>query len=86
MLRQFEQGGLSQQRVCIEIAETAAIGGDMTSALKVTNALKAAGIKFSLDDFGIGMPWFRRMKTLPADFVRSRLLHQNLSNVKWISP
>lgn len=69
VLRQFERCGLPPNRVCFEITETAAIG-DLVSALKFMNALKAVGVKFALDDFGIGMSSFSYLKTLPVDYVK----------------
>lgn len=69
VLRQFQVSGLSPHRVCFEITETAAIG-DLPSALTFMNALRAVGVKFALDDFGIGMSSFSYLKTLPVDFVK----------------
>ncbi|RZL10369.1 MAG: EAL domain-containing protein [Rubrivivax sp.] len=69
VLRQFERTGLSPRRVCFEITETAAIG-DLGSALKFMNALRAVGVKFALDDFGIGLSSFSYLKTLPVDYVK----------------
>lgn len=69
VLRQFDISGLSPHRVCFEITETAAIG-DLPSALMFMNALRAVGVRFALDDFGIGMSSFSYLKTLPVDFVK----------------
>lgn len=69
VLRQFERTGLSPHRVCFEITETAAIG-DLSSALKFMNGLRAVGVKFALDDFGIGLSSFSYLKSLPVDYVK----------------
>lgn len=69
VLRQFECTGLSPRRVCFEITETAAIG-DLGSALTFMNALRTLGVKFALDDFGIGLSSFSYLKTLPVDYVK----------------
>jgi diguanylate cyclase (GGDEF)-like protein/PAS domain S-box-containing protein len=69
VLRQFERLALPPDRVCFEITETAAIA-DLPSALKFMNELRAIGVKFALDDFGIGMSSFSYLKTLPVDFVK----------------
>ena len=48
--REFELSGMSPERVCFEITETAAIN-NFDKTAQFINSLKAAGCSFALDDF-----------------------------------
>lgn len=69
IVQQFEASGLSPQRICFEITETAAIS-DIGAAKKFVEELKMLGCEFALDDFGSGHSSFLYLRDLPIDYLK----------------
>ena len=69
LLDQFDVHALPHARICFEVTETAAIA-NLASAMKMIDALRDLGCKFSLDDFGCGMSSFAYLKKLRIDYLK----------------
>ncbi len=67
--QEVEAGGISLDRVCFEVTETAAIT-NFTYANRFFSALREHGCRFALDDFGCGLSSFSYLKMLPVDFLK----------------
>jgi diguanylate cyclase (GGDEF)-like protein/PAS domain S-box-containing protein len=75
----IDRDGVNPHRLLLEITESAVIGALHEAASKMT-ALKALGVRFSLDDFGVRFSSLSYLSALPLDqlkidvsFVRSIL-------------
>lgn len=62
-------GAAINQRLCLEITETAAVT-NMADAAIFVQQVRALGIKVALDDFGAGASSFGYLKNLPVDYIK----------------
>ena len=65
----FKNARIAPERVIFEITETAVIS-NMPAAQTMMRQLRAAGFRFSLDDFGAGFSSFSYLKDLMADYLK----------------
>ena len=69
LVASVENAQLAPSSVNFEITETAVIG-DMDTAIKLMQRLRAIGCQFALDDFGAGLTSFGYLKKLPVDVIK----------------
>ncbi|WP_158264400.1 EAL domain-containing protein [Nitratireductor sp. StC3] len=65
----LEEHAIEASRLTIEFTEHV-MATDQTLVANRMNALKSSGLRFSLDDFGIGYSSLARLKSLPFDEVK----------------
>lgn len=65
----IEHSHVPNEKLCIEITETAAMG-NINQAIELFSRIKALGCSIALDDFGSGLSSFGYLKKLPVDIVK----------------
>jgi len=69
LLELLEQAPLRLSRLCFEITETVAIFTAEQASL-LLDELRVRGCRIAIDDFGVGMQSFARLKELPVDIIK----------------
>lgn len=62
--------GANPSRLCIELTETALLSRLDDELMRKIDALRAMGVHFALDDFGVGYSSLTYLKRLPLDRVK----------------
>jgi len=66
---QFKETGVAPNKICLEVAETAAVA-NLSLVADLISQLKILGCRFALDDFGTGMSSYSYLKNMPADYLK----------------
>ena len=69
IIEQLQHHGVPFGRVCFEVTETAAIENPQQVAT-LMRGLRAQGVRFALDDFGVGMTSLAQLRDLPIDVLK----------------
>ncbi len=69
LLERIRESGVPAGHLCFEITETAAVT-NLASATRLIAALKGAGCRFALDDFGSGLSSFAYLKSMRVDYLK----------------
>jgi diguanylate cyclase (GGDEF)-like protein/PAS domain S-box-containing protein len=69
LLEQFAQTGIPPSAICFSITEATAVAA-LTRLLRFIEAVKPAGCRIALDNFGSGISSFTYLKHLDIDFLK----------------
>jgi GAF domain-containing protein len=65
----LQDAGVSPDRLCLEITETA-LAGDVVAVIEALESLRAQGVRLSIDDFGTGHASLTYLARFPVDQVK----------------
>lgn len=65
----LEQAPLPLSRLCFEVSETVAVFS-AEQASRLLDELRARGCRIAIDDFGVGMQSFARLKEMPVNVIK----------------
>lgn len=68
MVREFEEAGVSPERIVLEITEHSTVSVPVIAAAAAT--LRAAGFKIALDDVGAGNAGLQMLRRVPVEYVK----------------
>lgn len=66
---ELKRTGINPESLVLEITESAAIA-DLHNAAQFMTSLKSLGLRFAIDDFGVGFSSFFYLKRLPVDYLK----------------
>ena len=69
IIETLQHHGVPFGRVCFEVTETAAIENPQQVAA-LMRGLRSKGVRFALDDFGVGMTSLAQLRDLPIDVLK----------------
>jgi EAL domain-containing protein (putative c-di-GMP-specific phosphodiesterase class I) len=69
LLGLLHDGGIAPERLIVELTESGPVG-DLATAQQILSALREAGVRVALDDFGAGSASLRRLSELPFDGLK----------------
>ncbi|HET7864271.1 MAG TPA: EAL domain-containing protein [Burkholderiaceae bacterium] len=69
LIEQLQHHGVPFGKVCFEVTETAAIENPVQVAA-LMRGLRQQGVRFALDDFGVGMTSLAQLRDLPIDVLK----------------
>jgi diguanylate cyclase (GGDEF)-like protein/PAS domain S-box-containing protein len=69
IIETLQRHGVPFGRVCFEVTETAAIENPQQVAA-LMRGLRGKGVRFALDDFGVGMTSLAQLRDLPIDVLK----------------
>ena len=69
ILSMFDKSVIKPEQICFEISE-AALNHNLVSATRLVTALRPAGCRFALDNFGSGLASFSVLRNLKMDFIK----------------
>lgn len=70
VLASLEASGLEPSRLVLDVTESAVLETSTHRTIRNLNRLRAAGVRFALDDFGSGYSSLERLRHLPVSFIK----------------
>lgn len=69
IIEQFQLHGVPLRCICFEVTESAAVE-NLDTVCRLMDDLRAQGVRFALDDFGVGMTSLAQLRDLPVDVLK----------------